>query len=50
MIDTLIGGIPPQASRACYFLDMAINDAKHWKQTGQLPLYTPFEDVPDEEL
>lgn len=50
IIDALIGGIPPQAIRSCYFLDMAISDARQWKITGQLPLHTPFEDVADEEL
>ena len=50
IIDALIGAIPPLASSACYFLNMAIHDAKEWKDTGQQPLHSPFEDVPDDDL
>ena len=50
IIDALIGAIPPFAINACYFLSLSIEGTKRWKETGEKPLVTDFEDVPDEDL
>lgn len=50
IIDALIGNIPPLAIKELDWLNVAIDDAKYYRENNQIPLRKKFEDVNDADL
>ena len=50
IIDALVGYLPPYVLKELPWLNIAANDAKIFRETGQPPLRSLFDDVDDDEL
>jgi hypothetical protein len=50
IIDALIGSIPPLAIKELPWLEVAIGDAKFYRENDQIPLRKSFDDVDDNDL